>query len=191
MKAFENFIANVAQFSLEEMKFLESQLEVREVPKGTAIFEIGDLVNAVYFLEKGILHHFNYNSQGEQKTLSLHVAPCFCTNLESFTTTKRSEESCMTLMDSTVLVLTKSKYDALINSDIKWSNFVKQVTEVSLIQELNESKDRVNKTVKERYLELVQTRPLILQHVSLQVIASYLGTSRETLHRIRKNLRVA
>ncbi|MEZ4902092.1 MAG: hypothetical protein R2822_10220 [Spirosomataceae bacterium] len=44
-------------------------------------------------------------------------------------------------------------------------------------------------TAQERYQNLLKNRPTILQKVSLQIIASYLGVSNETLNRIRAKRR--
>lgn len=191
MKALQNFFDTFGELSSDEKFYLANQFEQTHVKKGTPLFEEGEVVDRIYFIGEGILHHFNYNDDGERKTLDLHDGPCFCTDLHSFSEGKRSEESCVALSDSTLYVLTKTKYNALINSNIKWSNFVKGIIERTLIKMLDQVKNTANKSLEERYLELVRTKPKIIQNVSLRVIASYLGTSRETLHRIRRRHLVA
>ena len=187
MEALKNFFYSVEDFTPDEMNFLLSHLKTIEVKKGTQLFKAGDLVRSIFFLEKGILHHFNHTASGEQKTLDLHESPCFCTDLESFSTNKRSEESCVAMTDCILQELTKAKCDTLINTSIRWSNFIKKITEISFVKALAEKRDIANKSVKERYNDLVVQSPTILQAVPLQIIASYLGTSRETLHRIRRD----
>ena len=191
MEALKNYLSKIESLSSQEMDFVLSHVKSKKIAKGTALFAPGDLVNSVYFLEEGILHHFNYNESGEQKTLCLHDSPCFCTDLESFSSAIRSQESCVALTECTILEMSKADYNALINTSVKWSNFVKKITELDLIHKLGEIRNITNKSVVERYHDLVTTSPRILQHVSLQIIASYLGTSRETLHRIRRNMRIA
>ncbi len=168
------------------MVFLIDHLEERRIKKGTVLFEQGAVVSTIFFVSTGILHHFNYTEKGEKKTIDLHDAPCFCTDLESFTEGKLSKDSCVALTDATIYVLTKEKYDALVNTNVKWSNFVKRVIEKTLVNILEQLKTIANKTIEERYLDLVKTKPDIVQNTSVGTLASYLGTSRETLHRIRK-----
>lgn len=43
-----------------------------------------------------------------------------------------------------------------------------------------------NETAKEKYLRLLEEQPEILQKVPITYIASYLGVTRRTLSRIRK-----
>ena len=45
-----------------------------------------------------------------------------------------------------------------------------------------------NQSAKEKYLRLLNEQPAIIQKASVQHIASYLGVTRETLSRIRKQL---
>lgn len=186
MKELKAFLNDSKELSNGDMGFLADHFEKTTVAKGTVLFDEGDLVNSIYFVAEGILHHFNYNDLGEKKTLDLHDSPCFCTDLESFSEGKRSEDSCVALTDCVLYVLTKDKYDSLINTNIKWSNFVKGVIEKTLIKMIDQIRSVANKSIEERYLDLVKTKPFVIQNVSLKVIASYLGTSRETLHRIRK-----
>jgi hypothetical protein len=46
----------------------------------------------------------------------------------------------------------------------------------------------MTKSAEERYLNLMKTRPEILQRIHQKHIASYLGITTQSLSRIRKNL---
>jgi len=186
MNALQLFFKESHQLSSEDLRFIADHFDKVFAPKGTILFEQGTIVDSVYFIAEGVLHHFNYNQEGAKVTLDLHDGPCFCTDLESFSEVKKSTESCITLTDCTLYVLTKDKYDALVNTDVKWSNFAKDVIAKTLIKMLDQVKAVSTKSIEQRYLELVKKSPLIIQNASVRDIASYLGTSRETLHRIRK-----
>lgn len=180
------FFNDSKELSEKEMGFLVNHFDKVKVKKGTVLFEEGAIVSSIYFVAQGVLHHFNYNELGEKKTLDLHDGPCFCTDLESFSEGKRSQDSCVALTDCTVYILSKTKYDSLVNTNVKWSNFAKRIVERTLIKMLDQLKAMSNKSIEERYLDLLRTKPSIIQSASIGVIASYLGTSRETLHRIRR-----
>ena len=45
-----------------------------------------------------------------------------------------------------------------------------------------------NETAKEKYLRLLNEQPEILQKAPINYIASYLGVTRRTLSRIRKEI---
>lgn len=186
MNALELFFQESHQLSQEDLSFVVNHFEKVSVDKGAVLIEPGMIVDSVYFIAEGVLHHYNYNQEGEKVTLDLHDGPSFCTDLESFSEGKKSKDYCVTLTDCKLYVITKDKYDALINTNLKWSNIAKDIIEKNLIIMLDQLKDVSNKSVEQRYLELVKDKPLIIQNTSVTDIASYLGTSRETLHRIRR-----
>lgn len=45
-----------------------------------------------------------------------------------------------------------------------------------------------NETAKEKYLRLLKEQPRVIQIAKLEDIASYLGVTRRTLSRIRKEI---
>jgi len=186
MNALELFLKETKELSVDDLQFVASRFKEVFAPKGTILFEQGMIVDSVYFIAQGVLHHFNYNEEGDKTTLDLHNGPCFCTDLESFSEGKISEDSCVTLTDSTLYVLSKREYQTLINTNVKWSNFAKGIIEKTLIKMLDNVKIVSTKSIEQRYLDMVKNSPLIIQNASVADIASYLGTSRETLHRIRK-----
>lgn len=186
MTALQLFFKESHQLSHDDLCFVVDHFDKVSLDKGAVLIEQGMIVNYIYFIAEGVLHHFNYNQEGEKMTLDFHDGPSFCTDLVSFSEGKKSEEYCTTLTDSTIYVLTKDKYDALVNTNVKWSNIAKDIIEKNLIKMLDQLKDVSAKSTEQRYLELVKSKPLIIQNASVADIASYLGTSRETLHRIRR-----
>lgn len=186
MNSLELYLKETQDLPLSDLKFVASRFSEVFAPKGTVLFEQGMIVDSIYFIAQGVLHHFNYNQEGDKITLDLHDGPCFCTDLESFTEGKISEDSCITLTDATLYVLSKKEYEELINTNVKWSNFAKGIIEKTLIKMLDNVKTVSTKSVEQRYLDLAKNNPLVIQNASVADIASFLGTSRETLHRIRK-----
>ncbi len=186
MDALQHFFKESHNLSKDDLGYLINHFEKVSVSKGTVLFKQGMVVDVVYFVGEGVLHQYNYNEEGEKVTLNLHDGPCFCTNLESFSERKTSQDSCVALTDCTLYILQKEKYDALVNTNVKWSNFVKDVITKTLTKMLNQLKAISNKSIEQRYLDLLKNNPLIIQNASIATIASYLGTSRETLHRIRR-----
>ena len=186
MTALQLFFKESHQLSHDDLGFVVDHFDKVSVDKGTVLIEPGMIVDFIYFIADGVMQHFNYNEEGEKITLDFHDGLSFCTDLESFSQGKKSEEYCVTLTDSTLYVLTKDKYEALINTNLKWSNIAKDIIEKNLIKMFDQLKEVSAKSIEQRYLDLLENKPLIIQNASVADIASYLGTSRETLHRIRR-----
>lgn len=65
---------------------------------------------------------------------------------------------------------------------------VNDVTVMAFISETGLDGIKKFKTAKEKYHNLLTYQPEIIQRVSIQNIASYIGVSRETLSRIRSKI---
>ncbi len=62
------------------------------------------------------------------------------------------------------------------------------VAEHYYINKTKREKDFLTKSATERYLELVNTRPELVQQIPVHFIAKYLGIKPESLSRIRKEI---
>ena len=73
----------------------------------------------------------------------------------------------------------------LYDSSKNWERMGRMYAERSLIAIVRNSYDVQHKDARQRYEELIQKRPQLLQLLSLGQIANLLGITQETLSRIR------
>ena len=93
------------------------------------------------------------------------------------------------MTDSTLYVISKSKMEVFLNSSIESANLGRKLVE----QDFLVAEERIVATgsiiqAKERYLNLLKRDPLLLKHVPLKYIASYLFITPQSLSRIRAEL---
>jgi CRP-like cAMP-binding protein len=77
----------------------------------------------------------------------------------------------------------------LFETDIAMANWGRRFAEKELIKTEERLISRQFRTATERYQELMQQQPGLLQRVSLGHIASYLGITQVSLSRIRADIR--
>ena len=87
--------------------------------------------------------------------------------------------------------MTRTTYDAIKAENLELSNFIQSITEQILSSKVVEANKKSRMSVEERYLDLVHNNPEMVLEVPVSIIASLIGTSRETLHRIRRKLAAA
>lgn len=186
-----DYFSGFGTLSKPNMDFLVSHCEPKKLVKGDMLIALHERVDSIYFIERGYLHYFSYNDYGERITLKV-VGPNICwTILDSFYHKKPTLEECQALTDITYCEMTRSHYDAIKAKNHELANFIQNITEQILSSKVVEANKKSRMSVEERYLDLLQNQPEMVQEVPVQIIASYIGTSRETLHRIRRKLTAA
>lgn len=191
MQMLYEYFKGFGELSKPNMDFLMGRCQKFEISKGFKLIEPNQKVDSVFFLEQGFLHYYTYNDMGERITLKI-VSPGYCwTVMESFVNQLPTTNECVALSKVTYCELKRSDYDAIKQENKELSNFIQTITEQVLSAKVVEANKRSSLSVEERYLDLLQNNPSLVQEVPVQIIASFIGTSRETLHRIRRKLTAA
>jgi len=76
----------------------------------------------------------------------------------------------------------------LLRNNQKWAEVGRMVNEQVIVYNEQRTKDMVSLTAEQRYLNIINLRPDLLQNVPLQYIASFIGIKPESLSRIRKKV---
>ncbi|MEL6974074.1 MAG: Crp/Fnr family transcriptional regulator [Bacteroidota bacterium] len=175
----------------DEMDFLLSQCTAKALKKGDMLITPNRHVDSIYFLESGYLHYYTHTELGERVTLKV-VSPNICwTVLDSFMNQTPSKDECVALTDVRFCELKRKDYFAIKDKSKSLSDFINRIVEQILSLKVIEANNKSKMTVEQRYLHLLQNNPEMVREVPVNIIASLIGTSRETLHRIRRRLTAA
>lgn len=152
--------------------------------KNDLLLSEGKICRHLYFLERGALRGF-YNLEGKEITHWFSFAPEFVTSFHSFITQQPAVESIQALEGSVLWSISKENATRLMNQFHQVERLVRIVYETYYIRLEERFVNAQFKTAAERYQQLLEQSPHILERVPLGSIASYLGISQETLSRIR------
>ena len=144
----------------------------------------GKVCRHLYFLDKGALRGF-YNLDGKEITHWFAFEKDFVTSFHSFVTGAPAVENIQLIESFTLWTIAKETLTNLFNHHHDVERLVRIAYEKYYIRLEERFVNAQFKTAGERYQELIQQSPHILERVPLGFIASYLGISQETLSRIR------
>ncbi len=155
--------------------------------KKTEVLSISKICNSILFIVKGGVRTYYIDNAGNDISSWLLFENELAISVFSFFGQQPSFEGMETLEDTLFL---KLSYRHLTDLYIKYPefNFIgRTFTEQYYIRSEAKANALRVLSAKDRYADLLQNQPQLLQRVSLGHIASYLGINQSTLSRIRTN----
>ncbi|WP_315814966.1 Crp/Fnr family transcriptional regulator [Paraflavitalea speifideaquila] len=157
------------------------------LPKNEMLITEGKICRHLYFLEQGCLRGF-YNLEEKEITHWFGFENDFVTSFHSFTTQQPAVENIQLIEGCVLWSLSKDTLTALFNQHHEIERLVRIAYEKYYIRLEERFVNAQFRTAGERYQDLLEQAPHIIDRVPLGYIAAYLGISQETLSRIRSRL---
>ncbi len=154
------------------------------LPKGTQWLARGQICRQIAFIEKGLLRAW-YMCQGKEITRTVDHEGEFCTAIASFVLQQPSEQAIEALVNTHLWCISYEDLNNLYKCFPKWQELGRKVFELLYINLEKRLITLLSTNARERYIQLLQNEPELIQQVPLKHIASILGVKPETLSRIR------
>ena len=184
----QRFKAAILQYqpvSNETLEQFLAQFEWVEYKRGTLLLREGEVCRHLYFIVKGGMRCYMHDDQGREINLHFYFEDELASEFKSLGLQQPSDRNLITLTACKVLRVARPDYLGLIEKNIEFTQAAFRFFQELYIAEEAHSALLKKLSVEERYLHVCNHQPHLLQRVSLTQLASWLGTSRESLSRIR------
>jgi CRP-like cAMP-binding protein len=186
---FFHFRDKFPQLNASWNKYLPFQKRV-EVAAKTILLEEGKISQNYIFIEKGCVRAF-FHDNGDGKTMQFFFENEGLSSYDSFVNNVPSLFTIETIEPSVVYLLPKKYVLQLVDELSQEPGFLQMALQMSSqrqIHYMNEFVSFIRDTPEQRYQNLLNERPHIIQRVPQHYIASYLGVSTVHLSRIKSKL---
>jgi CRP-like cAMP-binding protein len=182
--SFLNNTFKLTKIDNDLIRFLASQSTVQTYPKKTNLIKQGSNQIYIFIVKKGFIRRYTL-LDGKDITLEFAQDNEMITSMFSIVTNQSTRDNIETIEDSVILkfnfehlkkVYTIYQDAPKIGNLLRDKYFLNLENRILLLQ---------NSSAIERYKDLQQNQPHIIQRAPLGYIASYLGVTQETLSRIR------
>lgn len=184
---FKKYITEISQMNDDIFNLCLDSLKTEELKKRDYFIKEGMICNRVAYINEGLFRNF-YLKDG------IEVNTCFCkensitSSFESFVNNIPSKEYIQAIENSTIVSISNVNLLNLYQLSSEWQSVSRLLTEKECLRLSSRATSLSFETAKEKYQYLLINQPEIIQRVSIQDIASYIGISRETLSRIRAKI---
>jgi CRP-like cAMP-binding protein len=181
-----DFISKYVSLTEDEKNAILSLDLFRSVKKGTTLLKEGQMSKDGYFVLKGCIRVY-YIIDGEEKTTA------FYTEMEALTPhcviNKAPSEYFVSCVEDSILTVSNADMEVEINSKFpKFEKMCRILSEELLAKQRIDFDEFKTSSPEQRYLNLLQKRPDLIQRVPQHQLASYLGIKPQSLSRLRARI---
>lgn len=177
-------LANYHPISPEARQALEACLTESVHAKNDLLIAKGQVCRRLYFVEKGCLRGF-YHLEGKEITHWFGFEHDFVTSFHSFTTGTPAVENIQLMEGGVLWSVSREDLLRLLDAHHELERLVRIAYEKYYLRLEERYVNAQFRTAAERYEQLLEQAPYILERAPLGYVASYLGISQETLSRVR------
>jgi CRP-like cAMP-binding protein len=181
-----NFLSKYVTLTEEEKNAIVSLDIFHSFKKGTILLKEGQKSKESYFVLKGCIRTY-YEIDAEEKTTA------FYTEMEALTPpcviSKTPSEYYVSCTEDCILLISNSDMEAEVNAKFpKFESLCKKLSEELLAKERMDFDEFKTSSPEQRYLNLLEKRPDLIQRVPQHQLASYLGIQPQSLSRLRARI---
>ncbi|WGK64848.1 Crp/Fnr family transcriptional regulator [Croceiramulus getboli] len=189
--AYAPLLQNIAKYvslSAEEELRLSSIIRSTRIKKRQFIDQPGYVCNYRNYVVQGAFRSFFIDADGKEHTVQIAIEDWFVSDFYSYITQTPATLYVEALEDSTLLQMTYADIEGLCQQIHPLSEYFRLSTERAFAFSRKRALSNLSMTAEEKYLELLDRYPNIVQRVPQKIVASYLGMTPEFLSKIRKEL---
>ncbi|MCI9843545.1 Crp/Fnr family transcriptional regulator [Flavobacterium pectinovorum] len=187
----ENLLSYINQYvSLpltdEEEALIVANFQFKKLRKKQYFLQDGDVCKYAGFIVKGAMRQYRVDDKGVEHIVHLFVENYWANDRESATMLTPSKYNIDAWEDTELLIITRADMMDLMEKIPTLVEMMRLTDERNAIANQQRLNFTLNNSAEKRYEEFAGNHPEFIQRFPQHLIASYLGITRETLSRIRK-----
>ena len=180
-------IFNEVNFKPDDFEMIMNQYKRIEINKNENLIEYESTANYYFFLETGFVRSYVIDLEGNDISTKFFCPTDIVIDWHSYFLKTKCREHFQAISNCVVWKISFDNFMKLFAIEA-----FREVGRTRLVNNFFELKNHsvsiIADTAKERYLNLLKTKPDIIQNVPLKQIATYLGITDTSLSRIRKEI---
>lgn len=178
----------IVTLSDDELLTFSSAFVSKKLRKDEFFLEAGQVCDFAGLVNYGVLVYFKINDKGDEKTTDFAFEGEWVNNNQSRLTNTPSTINIRAIEETEIFVVKQHDLNELYLKIPRIERLGRILTEHAYLKIVNQTIELQVLSARERYENLLNKHPDILQKVQLYHIANYLGIAPKSLSRIRKEI---
>lgn len=177
-------IEKILPLNDDEFEFISSCFTHKKYKKHQFLVQEREAVSYNYFVLKGLLKLVYSDETGKEHIVGFAMEDWWETDFPAYYLETLATMSLECIEDTEVLCLNLGDYKRLCTQLPKLEHFFLEKAYRGFISAQQRTISMMTVGIKERYEQLLEKYPSLVQRVPKSLLAAYLGVSRETLSRL-------
>ena len=187
----ENLLAYIKQHATspltsDEEALIVATFQPKKLRKKQYFLEEGNVCKYVGFIVKGAMRQYSVDDKGVEHIVQLYIENYWASDRESAIMLTPSKYYIDAWEATELLIATVADMLYLIEKVPSFGQMTRLMDQRSFIVSQRRLNSAISNTAEKRYEEFADNHPQFIQRFPQHLIASFLGITKETLSRIRK-----
>lgn len=171
--------------SVEE-ELIKAAFQFKKLRKKQYFLQEGDVCKHTAFVVKGAMRQYSVDEKGVEHVVHLFIENYWATDRESMIMLTPSAYNIDAWEDAEILIITRAEMLDLMSKIPALVEMIRLMDERNAIANQRRLNSTISGTAERRYEEFASNHPQFIQRFPQHLIASFLGITKETLSRIKK-----
>jgi CRP-like cAMP-binding protein len=173
---------------IDQLDYVLASFRHVQTKRNEQLLQQGDTCKFVYFVAKGCLQVYIYDSDFNETTRDIVTEGNWCSELISFGSGNPATENIRTVEACDLFAIDRQNFQKMIETVPQFDKVYRQILEASYANSVYRINTFVSMTALDRIKWLMNYRPRLMTRLSSKLIASYLGISKETFSRLKARI---
>lgn len=178
-------INKYVQLSSEEQDVVRELVKQKEIPRKKFLHQAGEIASYSAFVLEGCLRSYTVDRNGFEHILQFAPENWWISDMNSLLQAKPSALNIDALLDTKVLLLSRSCQTSIFDRIPKLERYFRILTENAVAASNQRTIDYLSLPAKARYEKFCTLYPTIINTIPQKAVASYIGITPEFLSKLR------
>src|SRR3954467_909277 len=176
----------ITPLTKDEEELIRETFVYRKIRKKQYLLQAGEVCKYAAFIVKGAMRQYSVDDKGIEHIIRLSIENWWAVDRESYMMLTPSSYNIDAWEDTDALLVTKADSLKWLNNIPAFQEMYRMLDQRHAVASQKRLNAAISMTAEQRFSDLEKNYPEFLQRFPQHIIASYLGITKETLSRIRK-----